>query len=123
MQRIIKTLFVIICLGFMAPLSAAVTANNDFFSGSVVNRTGTVIRFMPNDNGVWIGLTHGDDSHMFWETMASVKIKLQGLANERVYVTICPDIQYINAGETITVSVRNPNEERQFYCEVEPAVG
>lgn len=104
-------------------LFAQETTDEHSFTGSIVNKTGHVIRFTLGTSGFWVAITTGDAVHLFWDTFASEKIKLEGLPTAGKYRTICHDVDNLYNGQTIIVNITDKADEgSDFYCSIEPAV-
>ncbi len=123
MKSIIRILILFVPLFFFGNIFAAEMLQQDDFVAGIVNRTGNVIKFFPRNENVAVAITSGSAAHVFWDASPSLPIRFAGLPTGGQYVWICPDIQHINAGETITVFIKDRADEGQdFYCRIEPAV-
>lgn len=125
MKSAIKIIFLFSLIIISANIYA-VTAppiERDDFVAAVVNRTGYVIKFFPRDENVAIAITSGSSTNIFWDASPTLPIRFAGLPTGGQYLWICPEIQHINAGETITIFVKGRAEQSSdFYCGIEPAV-
>ncbi len=124
MNRVIKAIMLFVFIIFTANVFAITPyTERDDFVAAVVNRTGYVIKFFPRNENVAIAITSGNSAQVFWDAAPSLPLRFAGLPTGGQYLWICPDIQHINAGETISVFTKNnPESANDFYCEVEPAV-
>lgn len=122
-MRLTGKIFILIITIFFAGELFSQGPDHESFTGSVVNKTGNVIRFTIGTTGLWIGVTSGNTSYLFWDTYASEKIKLEGLPAGGKYQPICKDINNLSSGETIIVNIDDKAESgHDFYCTIEPAV-
>lgn len=122
MKPVIKIIIFLLLGTFSANIAIALPERDDFVA-AVVNKTGYVIKFFPRNENVAVGLTANGSANVFWDASPSLPIRFAGLPTGGEYVWICPDIQHINAGETITIMVKDrPESDNDFYCTIEPAV-
>lgn len=110
-------------LAFNAFADAVSNIDTDDYVSAIVNKTGNVIRFMPNNTNVWIAITQGEVTSIFWHATPAIPIRIQGLASMGKYQNICPDIANTHDGQSIIIQISEKAENAgDFYCTLEPAV-
>lgn len=123
MRNITRMMFFFTLSIFSATVFAeTVTENNDFVA-ALVNRSGHVAKFYYGDTSLAVAITSNTSIHLLWDAAPSVPLHLMGFTTMGKYVAICPNVQHVMAGQTVSIFSRSRvNAGTDFYCEIESPV-